>query len=152
MAGARVVPVIINQPLEQLKQLLDNLNGLLLPGGGATLVRNDGSYTFIMQQACELINHIKKRNDEGTYYPIWATCLGFEILTLCIAEDSNILDNFESMPSEPAKLIFTPLTENSRIFTHDNGILTANTVISIFENEAVALQAHYHGFTTQSFE
>ena len=86
-----------------------------------------------------MIKHIKQRNDEGIYYPIWATCLGFEILTLCIAEDSKVLGSFEAMPSEPAKLIFNPLTEKSRMFSHDNGILMANAVISIFENEAVAL-------------
>ena len=37
-AGARVVPVLINQPEEYYKTIFDSTNGLLIPGGDVSLV------------------------------------------------------------------------------------------------------------------
>ena len=35
-AGARVVPVLINQPMEYYEIIFNSINGLLFPGGGAS--------------------------------------------------------------------------------------------------------------------
>lgn len=56
-------------------------------------------------------------NDEGDYFPVWGTCLGFELLTYI---DSDRVDHREKCSSEnqplaldfrPGKLLFlkTPL-------------------------------------------
>ena len=37
-AGARVVPVLINQPGEYYQTIFDSTNGLLIPGGDVSLV------------------------------------------------------------------------------------------------------------------
>ena len=33
--GARVVPIISDRPVEEAKALINNLNGVLFPGGGS---------------------------------------------------------------------------------------------------------------------
>lgn len=35
-------------------------------------------------------------NDKGIYFPVWGTCLGFEVLLLSIAKSNNVLSNFNS--------------------------------------------------------
>jgi hypothetical protein len=35
-------------------------------------------------------------NDKGIYFPVWGTCLGFEVLLLSIAKNNNVLSNFNS--------------------------------------------------------
>jgi gamma-glutamyl hydrolase len=35
-------------------------------------------------------------NNQGNYFPVWGTCLGFEMLLIAMAEDNSIFDNFNS--------------------------------------------------------
>ena len=42
-AGARVVPVLINQPMEYYRTIFTSTNGLLFPGGVAHIELNSGS-------------------------------------------------------------------------------------------------------------
>ena len=120
MGGARVVPVMIDRPYYELELLLGKLNGFLLPGGGDALIYEDGSYSFTVNTACSLIKYIQRLNDEGIYYPIWATCQGFEILTLCMAEDSSVMEHFAAdNPSFMSKLIFTSQLTGSKMFDND---------------------------------
>ena len=48
MAGARVVPLIYNQPSDDIDTLLKGINGILFPGGGA--VYNQLIVHFLNQQ------------------------------------------------------------------------------------------------------
>ena len=41
--GARVVPIIYDQPVQQAYDLMDHLNGILFPGGGS----GTGYYSFV---------------------------------------------------------------------------------------------------------
>lgn len=151
MGGARVVPVQVNRPYQELELLLGRLNGFLLPGGDDDLIKEDGSYTFTMNTACSLIKYIQKLNDEGLYYPIWATCQGFEILTLCMADDPDILLNFAGdNPSHMSTHMFTSQLSDSKMFNND--ILYSKEIPSFFEKEAIALQAHHNGFEPSAFE
>jgi gamma-glutamyl hydrolase len=66
-AGARLVPLVPSMSKEETLEKLKKLNGVFLPGG-------DGDYynyaKFIFEQVLEF-------NREGTFYPIWGTCMGF---------------------------------------------------------------------------
>lgn len=35
-------------------------------------------------------------NDKGDYFPIWGTCLGFEVMLMAVAKNSTVLQNFNS--------------------------------------------------------
>lgn len=68
-AGARVVPLIYNHSFEESKAKIDKCNGVFYAGGSAgSDYRKFGKKVF---------NYVKELNDNGTYYPIWGTCLGF---------------------------------------------------------------------------
>jgi len=82
-AGARVVPVIAAVPsdsedlTEYFKEVFSGVNGLLIPGGATSLSHSgysDASQAFFQMA--------KEANDKGDVFPIWGTCLGFEMIVL----------------------------------------------------------------------
>ncbi|XP_053571046.1 gamma-glutamyl hydrolase [Bombina bombina] len=76
-AGARVIPIKINLPQEEYEKLFSYINGVLFPGGGVDLQHSE--YARV---AKIFYNLAIKANDQGDYFPIWGTCLGFEELTV----------------------------------------------------------------------
>lgn len=66
-AGARVVPLILSDPPEINLEKLKKLNGVLFPGG-------DGDFK---ENGPDMWNKILELNDNGTYFPMWGTCMGF---------------------------------------------------------------------------
>jgi len=82
-AGARVVPLIFDAPRHQLTAALSGLNGVLFPGGGARL----GDSAFF-EAARFIWDHAIKANDAGDHFPIWGTCLGFELVVILGARSS----------------------------------------------------------------
>jgi hypothetical protein len=68
-AGARTVPLIFDADLEGELAKLDHLNGVLYCGGGA-----EGAYVDFGKA---IFDKAKKMNDNGQYFPVWGTCLGF---------------------------------------------------------------------------
>uniref|UniRef100_A0A3P8PEU3 folate gamma-glutamyl hydrolase n=1 Tax=Astatotilapia calliptera TaxID=8154 RepID=A0A3P8PEU3_ASTCA len=139
-AGARVVPVMINQTLEDYKTLFNSINGILYPGGGVSIVSS--GYERAAKIFYELAIEANKRGD---YFPVWGTCLGFEQLMYLTskntilaytntsgaalplnftnAEDSRM---FKGFPAQLMKdLASEPLTVNSHKWSL--GMLTYNT-------------------------
>jgi gamma-glutamyl hydrolase len=72
-AGARVVPLIYHEDWNVTMEKIDNLNGILYCGGSA--VGNN-----YINWGKQIFDRIREINDNGTHYPIWGTCLGFEDL------------------------------------------------------------------------
>jgi len=78
-AGARVVPVIISvhddDLTEYFREVFAGINGLVIPGGHTSIRHSgyaDASHAFFKMA--------KEANDAGDVFPIWGTCLGFEML------------------------------------------------------------------------
>ncbi|KAF0687673.1 Aste57867_20657 [Aphanomyces stellatus] len=133
-AGGRAVRIPYNASRTELVDLLHKVNGVLFPGGDGD--PNEAA-EFIYEYAIEL-------NDNGTYFPIWGTCLGFEWLVQLTAKNVSILDNvdaanisstltFQRKANRPPSRIFSfspffdvlataPLTDNF----HDFGIFHAH--------------------------
>ncbi|XP_056633475.1 gamma-glutamyl hydrolase-like [Diorhabda sublineata] len=76
LAGATVIPVWTNQSTDYYERVINYTNGLLFPGGDASFVE-PGGYGDTSRKLYQLA---KKSNDNGNFYPIWATCLGFEVI------------------------------------------------------------------------
>lgn len=70
--GAKVVPLIWGEPREVTLDKLSKLNGVFLPGGGGDYVEF-GEFIF---------KTVLEYNNNGTFYPLWGTCLGFENLAI----------------------------------------------------------------------
>ena len=66
-AGARVVPLILGETEEVTLEKISKLDGVLFPGG-------DGDY---IEMGGKIIRKIMEYNDDGHFYPVWGTCLGF---------------------------------------------------------------------------
>ncbi|XP_052861337.1 gamma-glutamyl hydrolase A-like isoform X1 [Anopheles cruzii] len=133
-AGARVVPIWINQPPEYYEEIMGNLNGVLLPGG-ATWFNQSNGYA----DAGHHIYDIARRfNDNGDYFPVWGTCLGFELLTYLAANGTDHRAHCNSS-SQALALNFKDDFRKSRLFAQ-----APNDVVEILANEAVT--ANFHQF------
>ena len=67
-AGARIVPLVPSMSEAEAIARLEKINGVFLPGG-------DGDYEKF---ARFLYKKVLETNDNGTYLPIWGTCMGYE--------------------------------------------------------------------------
>ena len=74
-AGARVVPLIRDDPEDVTLTKLSKLDGVLYPGG-------DGNYNdfgrFVFEKVLDY-------NDKGVYYPILGICMGYENISVYAA-------------------------------------------------------------------
>lgn len=69
-AGARVVPLVEDEGWDVTLEKLSRLNGVLFPGGGSNY-RKFGH---------KIYKAVKQYNDDGQFYPLWGTCLGFQYM------------------------------------------------------------------------
>jgi len=73
-AGARAVPIDVHKP-ELFYEIFSGINGLLIPGGAVSI--RDSAYAEASQTLFQLA---MAANDESEVFPVWGTCLGFEML------------------------------------------------------------------------
>uniref|UniRef100_A0A182PMI1 folate gamma-glutamyl hydrolase n=1 Tax=Anopheles epiroticus TaxID=199890 RepID=A0A182PMI1_9DIPT len=133
-AGARVVPIWINQPVEYYETIMSSLNGVLLPGG-ATWFNQSNGYA---EAGRHIYDIAMQYNDNGDYFPVWGTCLGFELLTYLAANGTEHRAHCSSS-SQPLPLNFKDDFRKSRLFAR-----APNDVIDILSNEPVT--ANFHQF------
>ncbi|XP_037312335.2 gamma-glutamyl hydrolase-like [Pungitius pungitius] len=93
-AGARVVPVMINQTPEEYQALFASINGILFPGGSASILSSG------YQRAAKIFYELAlEANKRGDYFPVWGTCLGYEQLAvLTSGEDLLSRTNTSGVP------------------------------------------------------
>jgi len=140
-AGARVVPVLINQDDEYYDMIFKSTNGLLIPGGAVSLTTS--GYAKAGQK---LFDMAMKAWDEGSDpYPIWGTCLGFELLTLFANQGQPNLASCYSVDQALA-LNLTEQFEESNI----GAAMPAETV-DIVSNKEVTINFHHWCLTPQNF-
>lgn len=77
-----------------------SVNGVVWTGGlvdfNPTVDDPEGNKYLATTKA--ILEYVLARNEAGTYYPFWATCLGFERLTQLLAHDVNstIIDTVDA--------------------------------------------------------
>lgn len=102
--------------------------------GGAVLF-NESGYAKAGRYIYDIA---KEMNDNGNYFPLWGTCLGFELLTYLSANgDEHRADcksNNQALPLE-----FKEDFQSSRMFTN-----APESIINILKNESVT--ANFHSF------
>ncbi|KAL1299669.1 hypothetical protein HN51_044210 [Arachis hypogaea] len=87
--GARVIPLVYNESPQKLLKKLDLVNGVLFTGGWA----KDGQYFETVRR---IFKKVLERNDGGEHFPLYAICLGFELITMIVSGDNNILEEFSA--------------------------------------------------------
>ncbi|XP_074302055.1 gamma-glutamyl hydrolase 2-like isoform X1 [Silene latifolia] len=88
-AGALVVPLVYTEPRGVLLKKLDLLNGVLFTGGWA----KRGLYFDVVS---DIFKKVLEKNDVGHFFPCYAICLGFELVTMIISKDNNILERYNA--------------------------------------------------------
>lgn len=109
MGGARAVPVFVKRSGDYYESIFNSINGLLFPGGGVDLLTSEYA-----KAAQILYGMALDANDDGDYFPIWGTCLGFELLT-ALATKKKILVKYDA-EDLALPLNFTTDFRNSRLF------------------------------------
>ncbi|KAG7956991.1 hypothetical protein I3843_11G152800 [Carya illinoinensis] len=139
-AGARVIPLIYNEPPEILFEKLDMVNGVLFTGGWA----KTGLYYEVVER---IFKKILKKNDAGDHFPLYAICLGFELLTMIISKDQNILESFNAT-DQASTLQFM---ENTQI----EGTVFQRfppDLLKKLSTDCLVMQNHHYGISPERFE
>jgi gamma-glutamyl hydrolase len=139
--GARVVPLIYNEPEEVLKQKFASINGILFPGGDASL--KEGPF---YRAAEKLFNWALEANDNGDYFPIYGVCLGYELLTVLVTKDHYVLEPFRAN-KKPAPLFFINEAAKGKSFFK----WFSDDLIEKVSTENLALENHSWGLSPSKF-
>jgi gamma-glutamyl hydrolase len=84
--GARVIPLINGEDQNVTLDKLSKVNAVIFPGG-------DGDY---LKYGEFVFNKIKEINDNGTYLPLWGTCMGYENMVSYVATEGwNVLGVYD---------------------------------------------------------
>ncbi|KXJ14950.1 gamma-glutamyl hydrolase A [Exaiptasia diaphana] len=109
-AGARVVPIRNDLTDQQIQDLFSSINGVLFPGGDVDLWTSGYAKT-----ARVIFDLAVKANDAGDVFPLWGTCLGFQMLHVLAANGKDILTSCKG-ENVSLPLNFTEGYEDSRMF------------------------------------
>ncbi|XP_045495982.1 gamma-glutamyl hydrolase A-like [Colias croceus] len=132
-AGARVVPILIGKKRAYYEDLLKKINGVLLPGGATYFNQSNG-----FADAGEHIYEIaKEMNNAGDYFPIFGTCLGFELLIILASGRGSKENRVKCYSFRNLPLNFTKDFRTSKMYKD-----ASNDVINILSNEDVTVNAH----------
>ncbi|EAR93075.3 class I glutamine amidotransferase (macronuclear) [Tetrahymena thermophila SB210] len=82
-AGAQAVVIPYDATFEYIDNLFEKINGVLFPGGSVEFeVSNPGDQERVfLKNAVYIVQKAKNATDNGDYFPIWGTCMGFQLLT-----------------------------------------------------------------------
>ncbi|XP_075063120.1 gamma-glutamyl hydrolase-like [Mixophyes fleayi] len=139
-AGCRVVPIRLNLTEEEYLHLFHSINGVLLPGGAVSLLTSSFSRTAEIFYKLAI-----QANSDGIYFPIWGTCMGFQILTAMTSGEDLLsktsADNI-SLPLILAEDIFS-----SRMFRH-----APTELLHAVTQENITANFHHFGITPEVFQ
>lgn len=140
-SGARVVPITTDMPKKELKKLFGYINGVVLPGGGAYLMKSayHDNAEYVMRLAMEEYH-------KGDPFPIWGTCLGLQAFAVLTCQTDEVLSKSKGTWDSSLPLEFTKDARRSRLFSN-----APREIMKILENEAVTYNAHYNCVTIETY-
>ncbi|KAJ0231848.1 hypothetical protein HA466_0297010 [Hirschfeldia incana] len=137
--GARVIPLIYNEPEERLFQKLELVNGVIFTGGWA----KEGLYYDIVQK---IFNKVLEKNDAGEHFPVYAMCLGFEILSMIISQSRDILERFNSVYYASSLQFTENATIEGTVFQR-----FSSELLKKISTDCLVLQNHQFGISPDNF-
>ncbi|OQV13283.1 Gamma-glutamyl hydrolase [Hypsibius exemplaris] len=139
-AGARAVPILINKDNEYYTEMFASINGILFPGGSASL--NNSGYANAGRILYSLAS---AANSEGTYFPIWGTCLGFEFLNV-VYSNENVLSHC-SGENLSLPLDFQPGYRKSRLFKN-----APAQILEILNRDNMTANSHHFCVSVEDYK
>ncbi|KAH8256929.1 hypothetical protein KR038_000033 [Drosophila bunnanda] len=159
-AGARVLPIWIGRNRSYYEDVMHKINGVLLPGGATWFNETNGygdAGEHLIQLAVEL-------NDEGTYMPVWGTCLGMELLVYKMAKGKEHRIDCDgkgiALPVEFKEGMINRQLANLKVITFSQSdynksrLFTAisDDIVAAMVNENVTYHWHQFCYTEKDFE
>ncbi|KAJ7549004.1 hypothetical protein O6H91_07G036200 [Diphasiastrum complanatum] len=133
--GARAVPLIYNEPEESLSKEVV-LVCKLVPF--TTLPR---SYSSVWPAQMAL-----RANDEGDYFPVFGTCLGYELLSVIVSQDHHLMEEFKAL-AQPAPLLFSSdLAKQQSMFSW-----FPEDILQKITHENLAMENHKWGVSPEKW-
>uniref|UniRef100_U5EYI6 folate gamma-glutamyl hydrolase n=1 Tax=Corethrella appendiculata TaxID=1370023 RepID=U5EYI6_9DIPT len=138
--GARVVPIWIGKPKQYYRNIMRMVNGVLFPGG-ATWFNQSNGYADAGRHIYDIAVELNKN---GSYFPLWGTCLGFELLTYLAADNVEHREHCSSQ-NQGLHLDFKPDFQQSRMFKN-----ASKRIIEILSTEPVTSNFHQYCVTERN--
>lgn len=139
-AGARVIPLIYNEPPEILFEKLELVNGVLFTGGWA----KSGLYYDIVQR---VFKKVLEKNDAGEYFPLYAICLGFELLAMTISKDRNILEEFSAVDQASTLQFMENINIEGTVFQR-----FPSDLLKKLSTDCLVMQNHRYGISLKRLQ
>ncbi|KAM3927138.1 gamma-glutamyl hydrolase-like [Leptodactylus fuscus] len=139
-SGSRVVPIRLNLSEKEYVHLFQSINGVLLPGGAVDLLESSFAQTvgIFYRLAIEAAS-------TGGYFPIWGTCMGFQILTAVTSGENLLCKTSANNISLP--LILADDISSSKMFCH-----APSELLRAASQENITGNFHHFGITPQTFQ
>mmetsp|Transcript_34599 Transcript_34599/g.90608 ORF Transcript_34599/g.90608 Transcript_34599/m.90608 type:complete len:313 (+) Transcript_34599:629-1567(+) len=142
-AGGRVIPLRYDYPLDKLTDLFGKINGILFPGGGADITHLQSKYMVAVQHLWSLA---LAANDNGDFFPVWGTCLGFETISILAAKEPLVLSSGFDSEDLPLALTLTPAATSSTLL----GSAPADIIADLTQYNTT-MNNHVAGVTPATF-
>ncbi|KAL7143459.1 hypothetical protein ABFS83_08G192100 [Erythranthe nasuta] len=140
-AGARVIPLLYNDPLKVINEKLNLVNGVIFTGGYV----KSGVYFDVVKSIFE---YVRRKNDAGHHFPLLAICLGFELLTMIVSKDENIMEKFNAKNHASKLKIMkkADVTGNGSLFQRFPEVLRNK-----LSTKCLVMQNHSYGISPAKF-
>ncbi|XP_023951532.2 gamma-glutamyl hydrolase A-like isoform X2 [Bicyclus anynana] len=132
-SGARVVPILIGKDRSYYRNIMGKINGVLFPGG-ATYLNQSNGYADAAQHIYELAQEL---NDAGDYFPIFGTCLGFQLLVILASGRGPKENRISCRSYENLPLNFIKDFRESKMFGE-----TPQYIIDMLKNKDITVNVH----------
>ncbi|PIN25486.1 Gamma-glutamyl hydrolase [Handroanthus impetiginosus] len=136
--GARVIPLVYNEPPQILHKKLNLVNGVLLPAVSTKKV----IYIDVVES---IFTNVVRRNDAGDRFPLLAICLGFELLAIIVGK--GILEVFNAK-DEASNLQFMKNTSLAGAFFER----FPPSLLKKLATECLTMENHHYGISPKKFQ
>ncbi|CAG2173037.1 unnamed protein product, partial [Oppiella nova] len=117
------------------RDIINKTNGLLIPGGGQDLL------TSGYAKAGRLLWQLSTTVFKDRKYPIWGTCLGFELITQFYA--NNTLSDCDAIDVSNSLTFVEPI--------QDSRLLQDNSIVEVLKEQEVTYNYHKKCLTLETF-
>ncbi|EDO33450.1 predicted protein [Nematostella vectensis] len=147
-AGARAAPIFVDRTPEEIEKMFHSVSGVVFPGGHIKL--NASRYAAVGKQILELAI---KENLKGEVFPVWAECLGLELISMIISGVSlnhgqykNNLLHYTDARNLLLPLKLTPDFRQSKLFG-----TASQQLIDHIQSHPIAYNNHIKGISPKKF-
>ncbi|KAG9510760.1 Gamma-glutamyl hydrolase [Fragariocoptes setiger] len=152
-SGARIIPILIDQDDEYYERMFNQTNGLVFPGGDNIV--DPHKATPMMVAAKKLYQLAVEAKNAGKIYPVWGTCLGFELLATLGADSNDVLVNCSANDivlnvelTSRGRLLASPPSDGGDRFFNKNYV---DNIVNVLEQGTNTYHYHHKCVTDESF-